>query len=67
MTKLHHLRQLIETRLDDLYHYLPSKHSTINIITAKELYASIKAYKYVLEQIRELEQNRSLIDQELTQ
>lgn len=70
MTKLHHLRELIEARLDELYHYLPAKSDSFDlsrISQAKEIYAFIKAYKYVLEQIRELELNKSLFDENLVQ
>lgn len=73
MTKLNQLRAVIEQRLEDAYKALPVRvQPSLGPIRAfksnsGELYAVIKTYQFVLDQIRFLEKDLNSPDPGITQ
>ena len=73
MTKLNQLRAVIEQRLEEVYKALPPRFTPhLGAISSfksnsGELYAIIKTYQFVLEQIRFLEKDLNSPDPEIRQ
>ena len=72
MTKLGAIRNAVENKLDEAYKAMPpmassSLEANTNYKAYIQITAQIKAYRYILEQIRFLEENKTLLDPELRQ